>query len=530
MGSRAASGATHGGAFVRWLAVAIALLFLFPIGYLIWGTATLGTELGPTVTSRSTLLPLWNSLRLAVMTTLACAGIGTVLAFLVARTDLPGRRIWRVVLPLPLAVPSFVGATSLLAAFGPGALIPFVPRLDGYWGAFLVLTFLSYPYVYLPVLARLRATSPALEEASQLLGGGRRRTFFKVLFPQIRTSVVAGSLLVFLYVLSDFGAVALLRYNAITRAIFAARLFDRSTALTLGLMLALLALVVAASQRLITTARVSVTEAKVRQVRYQLGNYRAGALVATFVPILVGLLSPILVFLFWIFRSPATVGVGYGGWGDDLGFLAEPLLNSAGAALVAAAVAVLVVLPVSYVGARGRGWLPAAVTSAVSSVFALPGLVVALALVFWAIQAPESLAGVYQTFPLLILAYVLHFGAQSMQASQAAISDLPAGLDEVARTLGADRRRRFLTVDLPLIRPGMVAGAGLVLLSTLKELPATLLLAPIGFQTLATKIWGAAEDGFFAEVGIVSLVLVVLSAALTWLVVLRRPAAELLET
>ncbi len=515
---------------VLWLAAVVGLMFLFPIAYLTYGTATLGSEFWATVTSRTTLLPLWNSIRLAVTTTIACVTIGTSLAFLVARTDLPGRKIWRILLPLPLAVPSFVGATALLAALGPGSLLAFVPRVDGFWGAFLVLTFLSYPYVYLPVLARLASTSPALEEASQLLGGSRRRTLGKVLLPQIRSSIVAGGLLVFLYVLSDFGAVALLRYNAITRAIFSSRLFDRSTALTLGLLLAVLALVVAATQRIMTSKRSTSTDAHVNQVRYRLDTLRPAAMAAVATPVVVGLFLPVMVFLFWVFRGTVTVGAGYGGWGDDLTFLGAPLVNSAGAAVVAALAAVVVVLPVSYVGARARGWLPASATAAVSSVFALPGLVVALALVFWSIQAPGALALIYQSFPLLILAYVMHFGAQSMQASQAAIANLPRVFDEAARTLGASRLRRFLTVDLPLIRPGLVAGGGLVLLSTLKELPATLLLAPIGFQTLATKIWGAAEDGFFAEVGITALVLIALSAALTWMVVLRRQPVELVES
>ena len=449
---------------------------------------------------------------------------GTGLAFLVVRTDIPGKKVLRLALALPLAIPSFVGATALLAAFGPGALVGFVPRLDGFWGAFLVLSFLSYPYVYLPVAARLGSTSPALEEASRLLGGGTWRTFRHVLIPQLRGSVLAGGLLVFLYVLSDFGAVALLRYNAITRAIFSSRLFDRSTALTLGLLLAILALVVAASQRLVSPGpgSSSVMAASSKQVTYRLGKARPWAFAAAAVPVAIGLLAPVVVFGFWVFRNPATASLGYGGWGDDLTFLAEPLLNSTWVAMVAAVAAVIVVLPVSYVGARSRGWISAGATAAVSSVFALPGLVVALAIVFFAIQAPRFLSGLYQTFPLLILAYVFHFGAQSMNASQSAIGDLPLRYEEAAQTLGAHRWRRFRTVDLPLIRSGMIAGGGLVLLSTLKELPATLLLAPTGFQTLATKIWGAAGDGFFAEVGITSLVLILLSATLTWFLVLRR--------
>ena len=126
---------------------------------------------------------------------------------------------------------------------------------------------------------------------------------------------------------------------------------------------------------------------------------------------------------------------------------------------------------------------------------------------------------------MLVFAYVLHFGAQSMRTSQAAIADVPRRYEDAARTLGVKATRRFLAIDLPLVMPGVLTGGGLVLLSTLKELPATLLLAPIGFETLATRIWSAAEDGFFAEVGITSLVLITLSGVLTWILILRRESA-----
>ena len=113
------------------------------------------------------------------------------------------------------------------------------------------------------------------------------------------------------------------------------------------------------------------------------------------------------------------------------------------------------------------------------------------------------------------LAYVVHFGAQTLRTAEVAVGGVPGRLDEAARGLGAGRVRRFLRVELPLMGPGLLAGAGMVVLSTMKELPATLLLAPPGFQTLATKIWGAAEDAFLADAALASLVLIALSALLT---------------
>jgi iron(III) transport system permease protein len=121
-----------------------------------------------------------------------------------------------------------------------------------------------------------------------------------------------------------------------------------------------------------------------------------------------------------------------------------------------------------------------------------------------------------------VFAYVVHFGSQALRAAQVAVAAVPARLDDAARTLGAGRVRRLLTVELPLALPGLLAGGGLVLLSTMKELPATLLLAPPGFETLATKIWNATEDAFLADASLAALLLLLLSGVLTWLLVVRR--------
>jgi iron(III) transport system permease protein len=503
----------------------IGLLFLFPAGYLAIRTVTLGTQFRSILLSASTLRPLANSLLIASSTALLAAVIGTTLALLVARTDLPGRSVWRWVLALPLVIPSFVGATAVLAAFGDGALVPFIPRLQGFWGALAVLTLLTYPYVYLPVLSRLSSTAASLEDAARLLGDSSWRAVRNVVLPQLRRSIVAGTLLVFLYGLSDFGAVSLMRFDTITRVIFSTQLSDRSTSLTLGLVLGLVALLVATVDRASGRHRGPVPTVGSRQVQYRLGRAVWPALGLIGLVVALALATPILVFVVWVVRGSSTVGIGYSGLGDSLGFLIEPTLSSAGAASLAALAAVLVTIPVAYASARRRSWVSESAGAAITSVFALPGLVVALSLAFWAIRAPGALGAFYQTMPLLILGYVLHFGAQALGPAQAAIGSVPGRLDEAARTLGAGARRRFLTVELPLMTPGLLAGAGLVLLSTLKELPATLILAPIGFETLATRIWNAAEDGFFAEVGVTALVLVLLSAVLTWPLLIRRSLA-----
>jgi len=515
------------GWLVGALAAAVTLLFLAPFAYLVLEAFGTGFRFVEILTSEQIREPLANSLLLATSTSAACVVLGTVLAVLVQRTDLPGAGLLRVLLPLPLAVPSFVAATALVASTGPGGLVPAVPRPYGFWGAFWVLTLLSYPYVYLPVLGRLARTGSSGEEASRLLGRGPAQTVRRVLLPQLRPAALGGGLLVFLYVLSDFGAVALLRYDTITRVLYAARLLDTELALTLGLLLGVLAIGAAVLARR-ASGSVPVQASRDRAARhvYRLRGLRWPALAVVVAPLVAGLVVPLVVFVIWVVRGSSTVGVGYSGIGDDLGFLVEPIVGSTVAAVSAAAVAMLVVLPVAVLSVRRPSRWATAATAIVSSVFALPGIVVALAIVAWAVSAPEFLSSLYQSFPLLILGYVLHFGAQSMRSSQAALGAVPARLGESAAVLGAGPRRRFRTIDLPLILPGLLAGGGLVLLSTMKELPATLLLAPIGFETLATTIWNASEDGFYAEVGVASIVLVALSAVLTWVLVLRPARGE----
>jgi iron(III) transport system permease protein len=143
-------------------------------------------------------------------------------------------------------------------------------------------------------------------------------------------------------------------------------------------------------------------------------------------------------------------------------------------------------------------------------------------LVYATVNSGGVLTPLYQTFPLLVAAYVLHFGAHGLRAGQVALDALPQRVDDAAKMLGARRWQRLVRIDLPVMRPDLLAGGGLVLLSVMKELPASLLLAPAGFQTLAMKIWGATESAYFADAAVFSLALIILSGILTWVLVIRR--------
>ena len=509
----------------------VALGFAAPLVYLV-SRVVVGDVPARTVLADEVMRSaLWNTVVLATLVAVSAAVIGTALAWVVARSDIPGRRIFGVLVPLPLVFPSFVGALALRASVAPGGLLETVlgplgvdrlPQVDGLLGSWLVLTLFTYPYVQLPVAARLRSLGPSIEESARLLGRRPLAVFFQVVLPQARSAVAAGTLLVFLYAVSDFGAVDLLGYPALTRVIYANRVLRRDLAMALGLVLAVMALIVTAAER--RAGRNALTAPAVRTKRsltVPLGRWRWPAFGLVVFFLLNALAAPLASLVHWTRR-------GFTSGSLDLADadLLTPVLNTAGIGLVTALVAVVVVLPLAFLGTRYRSRVAGPAITLVVGGFALPGIVIALSMVFLALNTP-FLRGLYQTFPLLVAAYVVHFGAQSVRAAGVAVGSVPSRLDDAARMLGADRWRRLGRIDLPLMAPGLAAGAGLVLLSTMQERTASLLLDPTGFETLATRISASTEANALAEAGLTAITLLLVSGVLTWLLVVRR--ADLLD-
>jgi iron(III) transport system permease protein len=506
----------------RLIGLAIGALFAGPAVFVVWRTIRLGGDLGDVLSEVPA--PLWRTIQLSVLVSTSTAVLGTGLAWLTTRTDLPGRRLWRIALVLPLVLPSFVGAAAFIAGLAPGGVlydaltaVGITPpsRFRGLGASWLVLTAFTYPYVYLPVAARLLGLRSSLEESSRMLGLSSTATFFQVTLPQLRTAVFGGALLVFLYTLSEFGAVQLLGYDTLTRVIYASRQTNRALSFAAASIVLVLALGVVALER--SQRGVARPDDKASMLTRHSTRLRWGtvpALTACTLVVSVGLLVPVASLATWARRGLTDGRVGFGE-------LVQPSINTAFVAIAAAIVATVIVLPIALATTRRphRSSDVAAVSVVVG--FAIPGLVIALALAVLTLNTP-ALERLYQTTALLILAYVIHFGSQALASSESATRAVPNSLRESSRLLEPNPVRRFLTVDLPLMRPGLVAGAGLVLLSTVKELPATLLLSPPDFSTLSTEIWSAYEEGFYAAAGLASLVLIGVSAVLTWVLVLRK--------
>ena len=519
---------------LRLTAAVIAGLFALPLAYLALRSLSSGGYWAATL-SATTRTPLLLSVLLASAVSAGAALLGTSAAWLVTRTDVPGRRLWRVLLPLPLVIPSFIGAFSLIAAFAPGGLvlealaplgITALPEIRGLPGAIAVLTLLTYPYVYLPVAARLGQLTPSLEEAARLLGRRPREAFFGVVLPQLRPAVLAGTLLVFLYVISDFGAVALLRVETFAVRIFLAYgSFDVPTGLALSLNLGLLAMLVVVIERVVGRhSRRVATGRVVRGLTVPLGRWRIAATAWVAGTVAFALLAPVSVLTYWAARGLLRGSSRASALAADPLALLQPALTTARLSVTAAVIAVVAVLPIAFLVVRYRARTGEVANALVLGGFALPGIALALALTFWTVRSP-GLRWLYQTELLLVFAYVVHFGAQALRAAEVAVTSVPRRLEDAARALGAGRWRRLRMVDLPLMLPGLLAGAGLVLLSTMKELPATLLLAPPGVQTLATRIWTSTQDAYLADASLGSLLLIAMSALLTWMLVIRRSEA-----
>jgi len=514
------------------LGAALAVAFAFPASYLIWRNFTEGADPAGLLITDRTLQPLWRTVRLAVLVSCSSAFLGTALAWLTTRTDLPFRRVWRVVLAVPLVFPTFIGAAALIRTLNPGglandmfALVGFNRTLEirGLLGAWFVLTLFTYPYVFLPVAARLRQVPAALEESARVLGDGSWSVFRRVVAPQIAATIGAGALLVFLYTISDFGAVQVMRYDTLTRAIFTNRLANQPVALALSLILLILAALVVVFERQVSKRLPKVDISRsARLVDYQLGRWRWPALGFAGVVAMAAVGAPMTALSDWAADGLLRERRGGRPLTIDLDKVTDASWNTVQVSVLAAIVAVAAILPIAFLVGRYGSRLGAVAHSIVLATFALPGLLIALSLRFWTVRSGVAGDLLSDTLALLVFAYVVRFASLAMGITLEAVRSIPGDVHDAARTLGANSRRRFVNIDLPLMRPGLLAAAGLVLLSTMKELPISLLISPLGFSTLATRIFGSFEDAFIAEAGIMAVILVVLSAVLTWFLVLRR--------
>jgi len=501
--------------------LAVVGLLTLPLVYLVLRAVT--GDAWDVLVSGNLARLIWETGVLVALVTASALAVGVPLAWLVVRTDLPGSALWGTAAALPLVVPSYVAALVLLAAFGPRGLlqrileplgVERVPEIYGLPGAWLALTLSTYPFVFLLAASALRSLDPALEDAARGLGRSPFDAFRRVTLPVLRPSLGAGALLVALYVLSDFGAVSLMQYDSLTRAIFLQyrSLFDRTPAAVLALVLVVLTGLVLVLElrmrgRALARYQRTGTGAARRSTRVALGRWRWPALAFSSLAVGFALVVPVAVLVYWAAGRSEAVDWSW-----------RPVVGSVGVSLAAAAVAVLATLPVAVLAVRyPSGWTTALERLSYTG-NALPGIVIALALVFFAANYATP---IYQTTALLVFAYVVRFFPQALAGSHSALVRVSPRLEEAARGLGRSPSAVFARVTAPLVAPGLLAGGALVFLSTMKELPATLLLRPIGFETLATEVWKYTSVASYSRAALPALVLIVVSAPIVYLLGVR---------
>lgn len=478
-------------ALIALLGVFASLAALVPLGYLLFRLGA-GADAALTELLRPrTFELLLNTTLLVVSVTMTALVIGFLQAWLTTRTNLGFAALFAVLATLPLAIPSYVLAFAFTATF---------PWFSGFWASWFVMSLATSPYVYLAVSAAMVRTDASSEEVARTLGLSKFQVLVRVTWPQVRPAATAASLLVALYTLSEFGAVAILRFDTFTRAIYNAyRLsFDRTAAAALAVILVLITLLVIWFERRYRGDYQPSRPASQKRTRILMGKSKPFAALGLLAIATAGVGIPLYSLANWSIIGSSSA---------DLDQILEALVGSASLAITAGLVITVFALAIALWVVRYPTRLGRWVEWSVWANHALPAIVVALALIFLGANLTPWL---YQTTALLVFAYLILFLPNALGAIATPIAQVPRSLEDVANSLGVKGNRSIFRVVLPMAAPGIVAGAALVSLTVLKELPATLLLRPTGTDTLAVRLWMATEELAFAQAAPYALLLVLL--------------------
>lgn len=480
----------------------VAALLVLPLVFLLIEAHGAGTTNVRHLIFRSlTRELLWNTVRLTVAVTAACAVLGTAAAWFVERTDLPCRRIWAVLVVVPLAIPDFV------VSFGWNSLWSWV---QGFRGAFIVMTLAVYPLVYLPVAASLRGADPSQEEVARSLGSGRCKTFVRITLGQAKGAIAGGCLLVALVMLAEYGAFEILGYRTFTTEIFTEfNSYSFATSAALSLVLVVLSLLVLAGEGTVRRggARVSRTGpmAQRKAPPLRLGHARWPVLAGFTALTGFALGLPVAAAIYWMVTALPSGLTG----GSNVS-----MLDAAGHTAMyggsAAALATIMAFPVAMLAIRHAGRVRQLLERSTYLVLAMPGVVIAFALYYFTERYAGGLGD--GTAPLLVLCYAIMFFPLALVGVKASLAQAPVGLEEVARSLGQRRLSVLFRVTLRLTGPGLAAAFCLVFLSAVTELTATLLLIPTGAQTLATQFWRYEQNLSYSQAAPFALVMILVAA------------------
>ena len=488
-------------------AVAVSALALLPLGFVVFIAVQTGWETVVQLVFRPRVGELLvNTVLLVLLTVPICAVLSVALAWLTERSDLPGARLWSWLAVAPLAVPAFVHSYAWVTLW---------PGLNGLFAGVLVSVIAYFPILYLPVSAAFRRLDPALEDAAASLGLSPWRVFFRVVLPQLRLALCGGALLVGLHLLAEYGLYVFVRFDTFTTAIVDQfqSTFNGPAANMLAGVLVACCLVLLTLEVLVRGeeryARVGSGAARLKP-RTVLGR---ATLPCLLLPVAVTALTlgvPFLTIGSWLLAGGVEV------WRiDEIGLaLGQTLLL----AVAGGVLATIAATPMAWLSIRAPGRLQRVLEGCNYVVGALPGVVVALALVTIAVRVVQPL---YQTLATILFAYVLMFLPRALVSLRASIAQAPVELERAAGSLGRSPLRALWATTIRLSAPGAAAGMALVALGIMNELTATQMLAPNGTRTLAMAFWSYSGEIDYAAAAPYAAIMVALSLPLTWLLYMQ---------
>jgi iron(III) transport system permease protein len=484
-----------------------ALLVLVPIAYAAMRASEAGVwGIIDELRRPTTLQLLFNTLTLMVCVTVLSGALGVAAAWFTERSDLPYAPLWRIVASAPLAMP------ALVSSYAWSSLGPAFQTMPA---AIAILTFACTPLIYLPTVAALRGVDPSFEEVARSLARGRGETFLRVVLPQIAPAIMGGALLVSSHMLAEFGALSFLRVQTFTTEIFQQydEQFDNATAALLSSMLMAISMPLALAEMRVRRGRRFARSGKgvSRQPQIMVLGWRRVPIMlgfAAFAALALG--APFWMLFYWL-ANGASIGLG-------AERVLPALLGSLSYSLSGGVLVTLLALPLVLASMRLRGWAVVLAERLPYVIHGLPGLVIALALVFFAIRFTPAL---YQSPLIVLTAYVMLFLPLAQSAIRASAELVPPELEDVARTLGKSPLVAFIEVTLPNLLPGIGAAVALVVLQLMRELTATLLLAPSGVVTLATEFWSYTNDRAYAAAAPFAAALVIASGIPVYVFTLR---------
>ena len=489
-----------------------------------WRFANFSKNLSSFLSSWDVTTLLLNTLTLFFAVIFSSLLLGLLISILTVRYEFPGSKILFSLTILPLVIPSYIGALTYVSAFSPKGLfvdlfskygISEIIGIEGFVGSWIVLTLFTYPYVQLICSSALRNLDSTVEDAARSLGVKKIKMYTKVVIPRLKKPIIYSSLLVGLYVISDFGAVSLMKYGTMTKAIYSYYVININgdPVIFYSTILILLALVISFAQRgseISRSAKVSGTPREITKIKLSQKNK---IFVLTFFGIVIffSLLLPVSVLSYWLIRGLAN--------GNSVSGALSGVAGSLTAATVTSFFAMVIATPIVVMISQYRSKFGDIFEKVTLTLYGLPHIAVGISMLFITIKIFPA---IYQTFTTLIISYLIVFLPQAVGGGQASMEQVKLSYIEASSGLGLSKLDTFFKVTFPLIYRGLFAGAALVFLSTMKELPQTLLLRPTGFNTMAVDIWSYASEALFTQAAFSAFILLAISAFPTYILSTRN--------